>query len=219
MKKTMIAVSVIASSMFVPSLGQAFSLGGLTSMVSGGQANGGENLSTAQTQTVADYAAGSRLVLNANIKMAQALHLDGQVAELKATADAIQNGATDASLKKGDDTLSASTNAIVHQLKSNPSMDKASKATFASGLASLAMGSVAYAKTGKDLAASQSALSSASPAEMMRLGQLLYIAKNFPGNARNFLNSLRVGIQYAKGQDIPVPANAADATAALADLR
>lgn len=215
MKKTFLAVAILASTMTMATPSFAFSMGGLTSAVTGGGGGGGANLSASQTQTVADYVAANLLVANANIKMAQALHLDGDVAKLQATADSLKAGTSGDSLKNADVTVSASTDDIVAKLKSNPTMDKASKVTFAAGLADLAVGALAYAKTGKDLAASQSAMSSASPMELLQLGELVYIAKSFPSNAKNFSNALTEGISYAKGQNIPVPANAADATSAL----
>jgi len=215
MKKSVLALAILASSMAVAVPSYAFSLGGLTSAVSGGGSSGGANLSSSQTQAVADYVAGNLLVVAANTKMAQALGLDEEASKLKATADALKAGSSEDSLKSADVTVSESTNAIVEKLKSNPSLDQASKATFAAGLASLAAGAIAYAKTGKDLADSQSAMSSASPMELLKLGQLIYIAKSFPTNAKNFGNALTVATTYAKGQNIPVPANVADATSAL----
>jgi hypothetical protein len=215
MKKTFLTVAILASTMTMATPSFAFSMGGLTSAVTGGGSGGGANLSASQTQTVADYAAGNLMVVNANIKMAQALHLDGEVSKLQATAESLKAGTSEDSLKNSDVTVSASTSSIVAELKTNPSMDEASKATFAAGLAELAAGALAYAKTGKDLADSQSAMSGASPMELLQLGELVYIAKSFPTNAKNFSNALTAGISYAKGQNIPVPANAADATSAL----
>lgn len=215
MKKSLLAVAILASTMTVAVPSYAFSLGGLKSVVSGGGSGSGANLSTSQTQTVADYVKGGLLVVEANTKMAQALHLNGEVAKLQATAASLKAGTSEDSLKNADVTVSASTNEIVDKLKSNPTMGAASKATFATGLTALAAGALEYAKTGKDLAASQSAMSSASPMELMKLGQLVYIAKSFPSNAKNFSNALTSAITYAKGQNIPVPPNAADATSAL----
>lgn len=215
MKKAVLVTAILASAMVAAAPSYAFSLGGLTSAVTGGSGSGGANLSASQTQTVADYAAGSQLIVSSNLKMAQALHLDGQVAALQASADALKAGTSEDTLKKSDVAMTDATNAIVEKLKSNPTMDEQSKATFSAGLADLALGALAYVKTGKDLTATQSALSSASPMELLQLAPLLYIAKNFPSNAKNFGEALTTSVQYAKGQNIPVPANAADATAAL----
>ena len=214
MKKTIIAVAVLASTIAMAGSSYAFSLGGMASAVTGG-GGGGANLAGNQTQTVADYAAASLLVIAADSKMAQALGMDDQVAALKASADGLKAGTSEDSLKKSDVAVSASTNDIVAKLKSNPTLDAASKETFGTGLAALATGALMYAKVGKDLADSSSAMSSASPMDLLKLTELVYIAKSAPVNAKNFFDALSAGVTFAKGQNIPVPGNAADATAAL----
>jgi hypothetical protein len=215
MKKNALLSAILACGTVLAAPCHAFSLGGMASSMTGGSGGGGANLSASQTQTVADYVAGSQLIVAADLKMAQALHLDGEVSQLQAQADALKAGTSEDSLKKADVAVSASTQAIVDKLKTNPTMDAASKTTFSTGLAALAAGAIAYVKTGKDLSSTQSALSSASPTELMQVGELLYIAKTFPVNAKNFGQALSAGVQYAKGQNIPVPATVADATASL----
>lgn len=213
-KLSVVAIMLAAAAVAAPS--HAFSLSGLASALPGKSTQGGgADLSATQAQTLTDYVAGSQLVIAANMKMAQALNLGGEVSKLQATADALKSGTSEGSLKQADVTVSGSTQDIMAKLKTNPALDQASKATFAAGLAQLATGAVAYAKAGKDLAAGQSALQSASPMQLLQLGQLVYMAKTFPSNAKNFSAALSAGVQYARGQNIPVPANAADATSAL----
>lgn len=215
MKKTTLALALTLSLSSASAI--AFSLGSVPSIpgLTGGGTSGGANLAATQGQAVADYAAANQLVLSANTKMAQALHLDGEVAALKASSDALKAGTSEDALKNSDVTLSKSTDDIAASLKTNPTLDASAKVEFGAGLVDLTSGAIAYAKVGKDVSSAQSALSGASPIELMKLGSLVYIAKTLPGNAKNFQGALSAATQFAKGQDIPVPANAADATAAL----
>ncbi len=216
MRKHLSLAAIVISTMAVTAPSHAFSLGNLAGAIPGARPQSeGADPGATQARTLADYVAGSQLVVAANIKMAQALKLDGEVSKLQATADALKAGTSEGSLKQADVTVSDSTKNIVDKLKSNPVLDQESKATFAAGLAQLATGAVAYSKTGQDLAAGQSALQSASPVQLLQLGRLAYIAKTFPTNAKSFSPALSAGIQFARGQNIPVPANAADATSAL----
>ena len=216
MNKSILAACVTLSICSAPAY--AFSLGPVTLPLGGGSQSSGTDLAAIQDNTVRDYVAASQLVLSANMKMAQALHLDAEVAALKASSDALKAGTSEDALKSSDVTLSKSTDDIVTSLKSNPTLDAGAKATFSAGMVDLASGAIAYAKVGKELSSSQSALSSASPMALMKLGSLVYMAKALPGNAKSFGGALGAATQFAKGQDIPVPANAVDATAALGSL-
>lgn len=217
MKKSILVAAVAALALNVSSPCSAFSLGGVTNALSG-HSSGGTDLAATQKNTVADYVSANKLVINANMKMAQALHLDGQVAALKASADALKAGTSEDSLKKSDTAVSQSTDEIVKKLNSNPKLDTAAKATFASGLASLVEGGLSYRKVSKDLASAQSSMSSASPMELTKVGELVYIGKTAPANVKNFSGALSSAIDFAKSENIPVPANAADATSALGNF-
>lgn len=211
LNKSIVSTFVFVAAMGLSASSYALSLGGLM----GGGNGGGANLSATQNQTAADYVAGNQLVISANSEMAQALHLDGVVAKLKESSDALKAGTSEDSIKASDVAVSKSTEEISNTLKSNPKLDAASKSHFAVGLVALVSGAVSYSKVGKDLTDSKSAMSSASPMDLMKLGELVYIAKTAPGNMKNLSDALTSAISFAKGQGIPAPANVADATSAL----
>lgn len=190
-------------------------LSSMGSMFSHVRRPAGPDLEGAQATTVADYVVASKLVLSADSKMAQALHLDGDIATLKATSDSLKAGASEGDLKNSDVTLNKSTTDILASLKTNPQLDAKSKSLFAAGIGDLALGAFEYVKVGKEVSSSQSALSSASPMQLVKLGPLVYVARTMPSNAKTFTQALTAATEFAKGQNIPVPANAADATSAL----
>lgn len=214
LNKSIVSTFVFVAAMGLSASSYAFSMGGLMGGGSG-SSGGGANLSATQNKTAADYVAGNLLVISANTEMAQALNLDGTVATLKASSDALKAGTSEDSIKASDVAVSKSTEEISNKLKSNPKLDAASKSHFAAGLVALVSGAVSYAKVGKDLTDSKSAVSSASPMDLMKLGELVYITKTAPGNMKNLSDALTTAISFAKGQGIPAPANVADATSAL----
>ena len=214
MKKRILITTFVAVSIMGASVSSyAFGLGDLTG--GNNSKGGGTDLSATQTQTVNDYVAASTLLLSANGKMSEALGLKEQVAKYKETADSLTAGTSEDSNKKADEALSNGTQAISDAMKNKPQLSAESKAKFTAGLVDLAAGTVGYAKVGKDVSSAQSAISSASPMQLMKLGELVYLAKSAPASIKSYSSALSSAISFAKENKIEVPKSATDALGSM----
>lgn len=190
------------------------SIGGLT----GGSKSGGTDLIATQKKAVTDYVSASVKILFADAKMAEAIGLQSEVAKYKATADSIKSDTSEGSLDKSVKTMNDAGAKLEAKLKTHPTLGSKEKKMFASGLVDLTAGAIMYGKMGKGLSSAKSALNKATPMDLMKLRPLVYMAKNVPDSGKNASDAISAAIQFAKGQDIPVPANAADATDLLGNM-
>ena len=181
----------------------------------GGSGNSGSDLGGQQDALVRGYVAANKDVLTANGLMAQALGLKGEAAASAATSASLTEGATKDALEESNKAVAASTSAVAAELAKQPVLDASAKAIYAQGLATLASGVIKFVGVGKNVGAMGSSLKSISPMQLPRLQSAVYVVSNFPSSMSNVSDALRNATAFAQTQDIPVPA---DATAALAAL-
>lgn len=216
MKKSLIVTALIAASALSVSFScHAFGLGGIGSMMGGGSKSGGTDLSAIQDQSIKDYVGASTLLISANKKMGDALGLKDQMAGLDETASSLKDGTSQDSIKKSEEAISNSTKAISDAISKHPTLSAASKAMFGSGLVDMVKGTIGFSTVAKEISAANSAISSASLMELPKLGGLVSLSKNVPGDVKNYSSALSTALQFAKDNHIPEPKNAADAVAAM----
>ena len=209
---TCLSLALLAATACGPASAQ-FSLSALKP--SGGTSAQGPDLSTQQTALVKQYVAADKEVLGANAFMAEALGLKDQAAAAKATGDALQEGATKGNLSDADKATSTSSDAIAATLKQSPQLDDQAKAKFAQGLKSLVSGTVHYAALRQPVQDFATGLKGAGLLQAAQLGTGAYLVKSFPDSAKNLGESLHNAVNFAKSNNIPVPADATQAMAAL----
>lgn len=190
-------------------------LGSVKGMLGGSGSGGGADLSGQQDALVRGYVAANKEVLNANALMAEALGLKGEAATSAATASSLTEGATKDALEESNKAVAASTNAVAAELAKQPVLDANAKALYSKGLLTLATGVTKFVGVGKNVGAMGSNLKSAPLTQLPKLQSAAYVVSNFPSSMGNVSDALKNAIAFARSQDIPVPA---DATAALAAL-
>ena len=190
-------------------------LGSVKGMLGGSGSGGGADLSGQQDALVRGYVAANKEVLSANALMAEALGLKGEAATSAATASSLTEGATKDALEESNKAVAASTNAVAAELAKQPVLDANSKALYSKGLLTLATGVTKFVGVGKNVGAMGSNLKSAPLTQLPKLQSAAYVVSNFPSSMGNVSDALKNAIAFARSQDIPVPA---DATAALAAL-
>jgi len=139
-----------------------------------------------QDALVHSYVAANKDVLNANAKMAEAL-----------------------GLKDASETTAA----IQAKLKDNPTLDAQAKVTYGQGLALLGSGLLKYVAMKPQVTGISS-----NPMSMLSGGKAAavgYIATSVPTNAANLSSALNNATSFAKSRDIPIPADATSALAAI----
>jgi hypothetical protein len=210
MKKVLSAVAFVAAATAVSS-SFAFGLPPIPG-VSGGASSGASqaDLSGQQDALVRNFNGANQQVLNAQSKLAGALNLDKESVKAAETAKQMSGGATQGSVKDGDKVVSDTNGAIATALAKKPVLDAAAKAQYAEGLVHLVTGGIKYAGLGKDVTNMGSGLKSASPLALAKLSDAAYIVSKFPGSASNLVDTVKQAVAFAKGQDIPVPANTGD---------
>jgi hypothetical protein len=196
---TLVLVSGIASAQ----------LGGLgKSLGIGGGSGGG---ATAE-QIVAKYVGGAQSVMRADANMLAAVGLKDEAEKASVQAKNLTEGATKNSLEEAHAVQTASSKALEEKLSGKKiEMDAASKKQFADGLVDLAKGVVLYVGMSKDVSGFKPSVSSVGNAA----GSALYVAKGLPDSIKNLGHTLKMAIDFAKANNIPVPKEANDATALL----
>lgn len=215
MNKFLAILSVVGATVVAPSVANAqFALPSLPGM---GKSSAGAtaDLGGQQDQLVRGYVAANKDVLNANSKMAEALGLKDASAASKATADSLTEGATKDNLDAANKEVSATTDAVAVELKKGPQLDAAAKATFGAGLLSLATGVTKYVGLGGNVKSMATNLSSASPLQLPKLQSAAFVVSKFPSSLSSVSSALKNAIAFAQSHDIPVPADATKALAAL----
>ena len=215
MKKFIIS-GVLALAAISP--GIALAQFGLPSI--GGSKSSGEaqaDLGGQQTALVKNFIAANTDVLKANSKIAEALGLKDEVAKADATVQSLSSGATvdKDSASKAATAVGDTGGAIQAKLAEKPVLDAAAKARYAQGLVSLVSGVKRYSGLGKDVTSMGNALKNASPMQMASLGAAAYVVQNFPGSAKDLGTTLKSAVDFARSNDIEVPADATSALSAL----
>ncbi|MBB4845654.1 hypothetical protein HNP55_004206 [Paucibacter oligotrophus] len=213
MKKTLLAALTLAA-LSTPGLSSA-QFGSLPSLGGNKAAAGSTNLVGSQEQLVRSYVAANKDVLNANAQMAEALGLKDAAATARATAGALTEGSTQGNLADADKVVSDSTNAVAAELAKSPKLDADAKKKFSNGLGELGKGLIKYVGMRNPVQNFSSSLSSASPMDLPKLQTGSYLVKNFPAGVKALSGALSSAVSFAKSNDIPVPADANSATAAL----
>jgi hypothetical protein len=176
---------------------------------------GGNKLSGAQDQLVAQYTAADKDVLDANGKMDDAIGLKDQAAQARAELAALNSGSTQGNLSDADKAISDNQAVTDEAFKNPPEMDAKAKATFTEGLESLGKGVIKYVAMRSSVTSFANSLTSVSPIMLPKLQTGSYIVKAFPPNSKNLFTSLNHAIVFAKAHDITIPS---DATVALGSM-
>lgn len=215
MKKLLTTAAVALAALAAPISAMA-QLGGLPGFGSKASAPAAD-LGGQQTSLVRNFIGANVDVLKANAKMSEALGLKDKAADADAVAQQLASGATADrdNATKAATAVGDTSGAISAKLAEKPVLDAASKATFAAGLGNLASGAMKYAGLGKDVSAMSSGMSSASPLQLASLGAAAFVVKNFPTSASEVTKALKNAVDFAKTNNIEVPADATKALAAL----
>jgi hypothetical protein len=181
-------------------------LGGFAKSLGGG--GGG---ATAE-QIVTKYVGAAQSVMRADAGMLSAVGLKDEAEKASVQAKNLTEGATKNSLEEASAVQTASSAALEKALKGKKiEMDDASKKQFAGGVAELAKGVIQYVGMSKDVSGFKPGLSSIGNSA----GSALYVAKNLPDSIKSLGSTLKLAIDFAKTNNIPVPKEANDATALL----
>jgi hypothetical protein len=216
MNKLFASIAVVtAVAAGVPSVANAqFGLPSIPGLGKSSSGAASADLGGQQDVLVRSYVAANKDVLTANSKMAEALGLKDLAVASKATADALTEGSTKDNLDAANKAVGNS-DAVNEELKKSPKLDAAAKATFGSGLVSLASGVSKYVVVGKNVSDISSGLSSAPLMQLPKLQSAVLIVSKFPSSMSSVASALKNAIAFAQSNDIPVPADATKALAAL----
>jgi hypothetical protein len=180
-------------------------LGGEASAESSGQS----------TSLVSGFVAANKEVLMANSLMAEALGLKDQAATLKATSDALTDGATQGNLEDASKAVSTSTDAVAAAMAKQPKLDAASKTKYQAGVGRLGVGMLRYVALRGPAASFSTNIKSFNPLALTNLQSGVYVMTQLPSSISNLSTSLQNATAFAKSNNIPVPADATKALAAL----
>lgn len=205
----LICLPILAHAQFpsIPSLKSIPGLGGATSN-SGDAAGQSDAL-------VRGYVAANKDVLMANSQMADALGLKDQAAASKATAEALNDGATKGNLEDSNKAVSASTDAVAAEMAKGPTLDAAAKVKYQAGVSQLGQGMLKYIALRQPAQSFSAGLKSVSPVMLPRLQSAIYVVGQLPSGLSNLSTSMKNAAAFSKSNDIPVPP---DATKAMASL-
>jgi hypothetical protein len=199
----------------------------LTSMGGGSEQSNvnADDVVANQEKIVQEYVLAAGAVNAAQIKIATALDLKEQVAELEEVADVLGSGSvSDAdSLEKISETSARADSEIQSTLEAGEELSSESKQELAIALIPYALGVYQVKEMSEEfqpfLESAQSAISNASMTEKATLTSKLstgmYVAKNVPGLLTNLATTGTQLLSYAENQNIDVPDEATDALGAL----
>jgi hypothetical protein len=183
-------------------------LGGLTKSLG----VGGSGASVSADQIVGKYVTGSQHVNKAEVKMLKAVGLKDQADLAELQAKNLTAGATSSALEEAAKVQTDSSKALEDAFKqAKVEMDAKSKKQFSDGMADLGRGIVQYAGMSGDMknfSPNPTAIGAATTSAV-------YIVKNLPASLKSLGSTLKGAVDFAKTNNIPVPKEAADATALL----
>lgn len=209
MKSKIVAVILGASLLGISGMASA-QFGGLGGKISG--LTGGSSSNVTPKQVVSKYVVGTKSVNTADVKMLRAVGLKEEADRAELQAKNLTEGATQDALENSVKVQTENSKALQEKFASGQiQMDEASKKEFADGMAHLGIGLLAYVKMSKEAAGFQP-----SPTAIgASTAPALYIVKTLPDSIKNLGSTLKSSIDFAKSNNIPVPKEAADATAAI----
>jgi hypothetical protein len=182
-------------------------LGGFAKSLTGGGGSG-----VTAEQIVSKYVGAAQSVMRADAGMLSAVGLKDEAEKASVQAKNLTEGATKNSLEEATAVQTASSAALQTALKGkNVEMDAASKKQFAGSLGELAKGVLQYVGVSKDASSFKPGVSSLGASA----GSALYVVKSLPDSVKNLGSTLKLAIEFAKANNIPVPKEASDATALL----
>ncbi|MEF9946919.1 MAG: hypothetical protein RR800_01025 [Comamonas sp.] len=208
MKKILTTAAVLCAAMATPLTTSAqFSLPSFGGSKSSAPA---ADLSGQQTTLVKNFVAANVDVLKANAKMGEALGLKATSADAEAVAQQLSSGSTfdKDSVSKASTAVGDSGGAIAAKLAEKPTLDAAAKVTYTQGLLSLAKGVVKYTGLGKDVTAMGDGLKAAPLTQLPSLSAATYVVTKFPTSTTEVLKALKNAVDFAKSNNIEVPAEA-----------
>ncbi|MCK9189779.1 hypothetical protein [Acidithiobacillus sp.] len=222
MKKTTFVLAAILAAL--PISASAGLFGSVANAVTGGgSAQSSGDPVAASNQLVGQYVAGNISVLTAQKDMAQALHLKGQVATIKATLTSLKTGAAGkvgkSGLEHAGTIIGGSSKAIAEAQAKKPILSAEDKIDYAKGLGSLGGGILHYVGMKNAASSFSSSVSSLSPMtaaqDASALSSGLYVVKSLPSSISNLGSSLNEAVSFAKSNKIAVPASATNALGSL----
>ncbi len=206
MKKILTSVAIACAAMAIPYTASAqFSIPSF-----GGSSASTTNLSGQQTTLVKNFIAANVDVLQANAKMSEALGLKATAADAQAVVQQLSSGSTvdKDSASKAATAVGDTGGAIAAKLAEKPVLDAAAKAIYTQGLLNLAQGVVKYVGLGKDVSSMGDGLKSAPLTQLPSLGAASYVVTKFPTSTTEVMKALKNAVDFAKSNDIEVPAEA-----------
>lgn len=197
--------ALLGASLFAFSTLAAAQFGGLAGALSGGKG------ATAE-QIVKKYVVGTQSVMKADASMLAAFGLKEQSDKAALEAQNLTEGATKDGLQDASKLQSESSKILEETMKGKKvAMDDASKQRFTEGLVDLSKGVIQYVGMSKDVGGFKPSVSSLGSSA----GSALFIAQNLPGSIKAIGSTLKVAVDFAKNNNIPLPKEASDATALL----
>jgi hypothetical protein len=207
MKKSIL--SLVVALALTPVAANAGMFDAVSPMGGGSSSTASGDPVAAQDKLVADYIAADKLVLAGQAKMAEALGLKTAAAGLQAHSDGLQsNNVTDKDAQAKSESFQKE---IDEAQAKHPTMNKESKATYATGLAGLVAGVVKYIALKDGVQNLGNSISSASPMMLPKLQTGVFLVKSFPASAKNLVGAIQSATKFAKEQKIDVPADASKA--------
>ena len=204
MKHIRISALLGASLLAFSSLASA-QFGGLAGALGGGKGVTAE-------QIVKKYVAGTQSVMQADASMLAAFGLKEQSDKAALEAQNLTEGATKDSLQDASKLQSDSSKLLEEQMKGKKvAMDDASKKRFTDGLIDLSKGVIQYVGMSKDVGSFKPSVTSLGATA----NSALFIGQNLPTSIKAVSSSLKVAIDFAKSNNIPLPKEASEATSLL----
>ena len=184
-----------------------------------------EDVTAQQDKLVKKYVSSAAHINEAQLKIARALELKGEVAKLEESAKALESGSVtdEDSIEKISKTSAEADNAISKKMKAKQDLSADSKKELAKSLVPYAIG-LREAKAMSDqfepfLSSAKDAIKNASMTKKAsaknKLGAGMYVAKNAPGLTKDLLGTSQNLLSYAKSQNVDVPKEATDKLGSL----
>jgi hypothetical protein len=160
-------------------------------------------------QLVKDYSIADIAVLTGQARMLTALGKKEQAAKLEAQAAALSSGATKDGLSDSKTLQGESAKEWEDGMKAqNGKLDAEGKTKYAEGLGFLGLGVQKYVALKTSISSYKPSLTSVGPSATAAS----YIVSTAPQQVSNLTGTLQKAVQFARSNEIPIPA---DATAAL----
>ncbi len=202
----------LAGAAFLALSNTAYAQFGGLGKIGGGSASSAEGVS-AET-IVKKYAGGTQSVLRADANMLAALGKKEDAERMELHAKNLTEGPTKDAFEEATKLQTESSKILESEMSGNKvAMDAESKKKFAAGVGELAKGVMQYVSMTSDAKSFKPSVTSIGGAA----GAAVYIVKNLPDSIKNLGGTLKKAIAFSKANNIPLPKEAAEATAGLPD--